>query len=148
MTGGENLSCCCAILLCITRYHIPRSWFKPSGNILVIFEEKGGDPTKISFSRRKTSGVCAIAAEDYPAFELEPGHENGYVSTKNKASIFLNCPKNTRISTVKFASFGTPTGTCGSFSKGDCHDPKSISVVERVTIIHFSCFNFTSWRKY
>ncbi|KAB1227800.1 Beta-galactosidase 3 [Morella rubra] len=30
--------------------HVPRSWFKPSGNILLIFEEKGGDPTKISFS--------------------------------------------------------------------------------------------------
>lgn len=37
-------------------YHIPRSWFKPSENILVIFEEKGGDPTKITFSRRKNSG--------------------------------------------------------------------------------------------
>lgn len=37
-------------------YHIPRSWFKPSENILVIFEEKGGDPTKITFSRRKISG--------------------------------------------------------------------------------------------
>ncbi|KAK9904552.1 hypothetical protein M0R45_000634 [Rubus argutus] len=24
-------------------YHVPRSWFKPSGNVPVIFEEKGGD---------------------------------------------------------------------------------------------------------
>ncbi|KAJ4715205.1 Beta-galactosidase [Melia azedarach] len=38
-------------------YHVPRSWFKPSGNILVIFEEKGGDPTKIRFSRRKVSNT-------------------------------------------------------------------------------------------
>ncbi|XP_071722520.1 beta-galactosidase 10 [Rutidosis leptorrhynchoides] len=36
-------------------YHVPRSWFKPSGNILVIFEEKGGDPSKISFARRTVS---------------------------------------------------------------------------------------------
>ncbi|KAL5075138.1 hypothetical protein RYX36_014122 [Vicia faba] len=34
-------------------YHVPRSWFKPSGNVLVFFEEKGGDPTKITFARRK-----------------------------------------------------------------------------------------------
>lgn len=38
-------------------YHVPRSWFKPSGNVLVIFEEKGGDPTKITFVRRKVSGA-------------------------------------------------------------------------------------------
>ncbi|KAK3438940.1 hypothetical protein EUGRSUZ_C03898, partial [Eucalyptus grandis] len=29
-------------------YHIPRSWLKPTGNQLVIFEEWGGDPTQIS----------------------------------------------------------------------------------------------------
>ncbi|KAL6496531.1 hypothetical protein OROGR_029789 [Orobanche gracilis] len=33
-------------------YHIPRSWLKPSGNLLVVFEEWGGDPTKISLVRR------------------------------------------------------------------------------------------------
>ncbi|CAM8885522.1 unnamed protein product [Rhodiola kirilowii] len=38
-------------------YHVPRSWFKPSGNVLVIFEEKGGDPTKIKFSRRKITSI-------------------------------------------------------------------------------------------
>lgn len=27
------------------RYHVPRSWLKPSGNLLVVFEESGGDPT-------------------------------------------------------------------------------------------------------
>lgn len=26
-------------------YHVPRSWLKPSGNLLVVFEESGGDPT-------------------------------------------------------------------------------------------------------
>lgn len=29
-------------------YHIPRSWLKPTGNQLVIFEEWGGNPTQIS----------------------------------------------------------------------------------------------------
>ncbi|KAK9950224.1 hypothetical protein M0R45_005725 [Rubus argutus] len=66
-------------------YHVPRSWFKPSGNVLVIFEEKGGDPLKIEFSRRKISG------------------------------------------------------SCGSYAKGDCHDPNSISVVEKVCLNQNKC---------
>ncbi|KAK9950213.1 hypothetical protein M0R45_005714 [Rubus argutus] len=91
-------------------YHVPRSWFKPSGNVLVIFEEKGGDPLKIEFSRRKIPGVCALAAEDYPSIDLESWHEeNG--SNKSISIVNLKCPENTHISTVKFASFGNPTGS-------------------------------------
>ncbi|WJX28300.1 hypothetical protein P8452_17039 [Trifolium repens] len=33
-------------------YHIPRSWLNPSGNILVVLEEWGGDPTGISLVKR------------------------------------------------------------------------------------------------
>ncbi|KAI4377786.1 hypothetical protein MLD38_015364 [Melastoma candidum] len=33
-------------------YHVPRAWLNPSGNVLVVFEEWGGDPTKISLVRR------------------------------------------------------------------------------------------------
>ncbi|CAL9191724.1 unnamed protein product [Musa hybrid cultivar] len=41
-------------------YHVPRSWFQPSGNTLVFFEEKGGDPTRITFARRRvTAGAPA-----------------------------------------------------------------------------------------
>uniref|UniRef100_A0A5B7AW96 Beta-galactosidase n=1 Tax=Davidia involucrata TaxID=16924 RepID=A0A5B7AW96_DAVIN len=120
-------------------YHVPRSWFKPSGNILVIFEEKGGDPTQIRFSRRKMSGVCALVSEDYPSFELESQYEDENESYKNKATVKLKCPINTRISSVKFASFGTPTGSCGSYTKGACHDPNSTSVVEKVCLNKNEC---------
>lgn len=33
-------------------YHVPRSWLKPSGNLLVVFEEWGGDPSGIKFVTR------------------------------------------------------------------------------------------------
>ncbi|TYI17267.1 hypothetical protein E1A91_A07G011600v1 [Gossypium mustelinum] len=33
-------------------YHVPRSWVKPSGNLLVVFEEWGGDPTRIALVKR------------------------------------------------------------------------------------------------
>ncbi|XP_010049745.2 beta-galactosidase isoform X2 [Eucalyptus grandis] len=29
-------------------YHVPRSWLNPTGNLLVIFEELGGNPTQIT----------------------------------------------------------------------------------------------------
>ncbi|XP_065874195.1 beta-galactosidase 10 [Euphorbia lathyris] len=115
-------------------YHVPRSWFKPSGNVLVIFEEKGGDPTKIKFSRRKISGVCAHAAEDYAVTNLEQ-----FQRASDKASVHLKCPKYSRISTIKFASFGSPTGTCGSYKQGECHDPKSIDVVEKMCLNKNEC---------
>lgn len=34
------------------RLHMPRSWLKPSGNLLVVFEEWGGDPSGISVVKR------------------------------------------------------------------------------------------------
>ncbi|XP_072960476.1 beta-galactosidase-like isoform X2 [Typha angustifolia] len=33
-------------------YHVPRSWLNPTGNLLVVFEEYGGDPTGISLVKR------------------------------------------------------------------------------------------------
>lgn len=36
------------------RYHVPRSWLKPSGNLLVVFEEWGGEPHWISLLKRTT----------------------------------------------------------------------------------------------
>ncbi|GLT79076.1 hypothetical protein SLA2020_505830 [Shorea laevis] len=33
-------------------YHVPRSWLQPTGNLLVVFEEWGGDPSGISFVKR------------------------------------------------------------------------------------------------
>ncbi|KAG8643044.1 beta-galactosidase 10 isoform X2 [Manihot esculenta] len=120
-------------------YHVPRSWFKPSGNILVIFEEKGGDPTKITFSRRKISSVCALVSEDYPVANLESFQKSGNGNSSSKASVHLKCPKTSSISIVKFASFGSPTGACGSYSQGECHDPTSLPVVEKVCLNKNEC---------
>jgi len=124
--------------LCI-RYHVPRAWFKPSGNVLVLFEEKGGDPDKIRFVRRKISGACALVAEDYPSIGLLSQGEDKIQNNKNIPFARLTCPSNTHISAVKFASFGTPSGSCGSFLKGDCHDPNSSIVVEKVCLFAIFC---------
>ncbi|KAL8464878.1 hypothetical protein ACS0TY_034382 [Phlomoides rotata] len=114
-------------------YHVPRSWFKQSGNVLVIFEEKGGDPNKIQFSARKVSSICAHVSEDHPSLDYEKSDQ------KKKASVRLKCPMNTKISAVKFASFGDPVGSCGSYAVGECHDPSSISRVEKVCLNKNEC---------
>lgn len=108
-----------------------------------MFEEKGGDPTQIRFSRRKLSALCAHVSEDHPSFVTNDLHEN-------KASLTLKCPMNTQISAFKFASYGTPTGTCQSYAIGDCHDPDSTSIVEKVIfklllflrMSYFTCCRF------
>ncbi|KAA3463140.1 beta-galactosidase 10-like isoform X1 [Gossypium australe] len=138
LTGcGEPTQRCLSIIgeLEATKYHVPRSWFKPSGNILVIFEEKGGDPTKITFSKRKISGLCSLIAEDFPMVDQAPVRKGG----SGKSAAHLKCPKNTLISNVKFASFGNPTGKCGSYSKGECHDPNSTLAVEKVCLGKNEC---------
>ncbi|TMX05303.1 hypothetical protein EJD97_025148 [Solanum chilense] len=38
-------------------YHVPRSWLKPTGNLLVVFEEIGGDASKISLVKRSITHV-------------------------------------------------------------------------------------------
>ncbi|XP_043704748.1 beta-galactosidase 10 isoform X3 [Telopea speciosissima] len=120
-------------------YHVPRSWFRPSGNILVIFEEKGGNPNEIKFSRRRVTNICATASEDYPIVDLESWHKDTTENIEAKAILYLRCPNNGSISVVKFASFGTPSGTCGSYSKGECHDPTSANVVEKICLSKTDC---------
>ncbi|XP_077224015.1 beta-galactosidase 10-like [Tasmannia lanceolata] len=120
-------------------YHVPRSWFRPSGNILVIFEEKGGDPTKISFSRRVVTGLCGLVSEDFPTTDFESWDKNSKYNSEAKPVLRLICPKGTLISSVKFASFGIPSGTCGAYLKGSCDYPNSISVVEKICLNKNKC---------
>ncbi|OAY67949.1 Beta-galactosidase 3 [Ananas comosus] len=120
-------------------YHVPRSWFQPSGNTLVIFEEKGGDPTKITFARRRMTGVCGYISEDYPSKDLESWDKSKTESDSAMAKVSLNCTDGTVISLITFASFGNPTGACRSYQQGSCHYPHSLSVVEKACLHASSC---------
>ncbi|CAK9143234.1 unnamed protein product [Ilex paraguariensis] len=46
-------------------YHVPRSWLQKNGNILVLFEEIGGDPTQISFATRQIGSLCSQVSESH-----------------------------------------------------------------------------------
>ncbi|KAK1289663.1 Beta-galactosidase 8 [Acorus calamus] len=121
-------------------YHVPRSWIQASGNTLVLFEEMGGDPTQISFATRQTGSLCAHISESHP-----PPLVDSWSSDKQKLKrvgpvLRLECSHPDQlISSIKFASFGTPQGLCGSFSHGRCSSPAALSIVQQACIGLKSC---------
>ncbi|KAM7259223.1 hypothetical protein ACFE04_014964 [Oxalis oulophora] len=105
-------------------YHVPRSWVKPNGNQLVVFEEMGGNPFGISLVKRMTGSVCADIYEGQPTMGILQNN-----TAKPKAH--LRCPPGQKITQIKFASFGWPQGKCGSYSEGRCHAHKSYDVFQK-----------------
>jgi len=123
------------------RYHVPQSWLKPTGNLLVVFEELGGDPNGIFLVRRDIDSVCADIYEWQPNLISYQMQVAGKPPVRPK--VHLSCSPGQKISSIKFASFGTPLGSCGNFHEGSCHAHKSYDAFERVLPSAFSlleCF--------
>lgn len=121
-------------------YHVPRSWLKSSGNTLVLFEEIGGDPTKISFVTKQIgSSLCSHVTDSHP-LPVDMWGSDSKIQRKPGPVLSLECPNpNQVISSIKFASFGTPLGNCGSFSRGRCSSARSLSVVQQACVGSKSC---------
>lgn len=122
----------------ICRYHVPRSWLKPTQNLLVVFEELGGNPSRISLVKRSMTSVCAEVAEVHPTIKNWHIESYGRAEEFHSPKVHLRCSVGQSISSIKFASFGTPLGTCGSYQQGPCHAPASYDIVEKVvlTLLH------------
>ncbi|XP_027089797.1 beta-galactosidase 3 [Coffea arabica] len=120
-------------------YHVPRSWLKPSQNLLVLFEEIGGDASKISLVKRATTSVCASAQEHRPTIVNWHIDSNGESEMLRQAKIHLECAAGQTISGIKFASFGTPSGTCGAYQLGTCHAKNSHAVIEKMCLGQENC---------
>ncbi|PWZ54300.1 Beta-galactosidase 6 [Zea mays] len=121
-----------------TLYHVPRSFLQPGSNDLVLFEHFGGDPSKISFVMWQTGSVCAQVSEAHPA-QIDSWSSQQPMQRYGPA-LRLECPKEGQvISSVKFASFGTPSGTCGSYSHGECSSTQALSIVQEACIGVSSC---------
>ncbi|KAI3688189.1 hypothetical protein L1987_81899 [Smallanthus sonchifolius] len=125
-------------------YHVPRSWLKSSGNVLVLFEEIGGDPTRISFATQELESLCSRVSESHPlpmeAWSQDKSARKSKSRSKSKPRVSLECPHpNQVISSIKFASFGTPQGKCGSFSHGECQSTDALSILQKVCIGSRTC---------
>ncbi len=79
----------------------------------------GSNATGGSAGAATGTPVCGTAAED--------------------ASVTLTCPTGQIIDSITFASFGTPTGSCGSFATSDCNATSSVSVVQSLCVGQSSC---------
>ncbi|CAI9272316.1 unnamed protein product [Lactuca saligna] len=120
-------------------YHVPRSWLKPTGNLLVLFEELGGDPTGILLAKRSMTSVCADVVEYHPNIKNWRNETYGQTQVFHSPRIHLQCSPGLSISSIKFASFGTPVGSCGSFQQGTCHAPTSLDVISKRCIGEDRC---------
>ncbi|KAJ8541882.1 hypothetical protein K7X08_016748 [Anisodus acutangulus] len=119
-------------------YDVPRSSLKRNGNLLVVFEEWGGDPTGISLVRRETARVCADIVDDQPTLKNWCMAGSGK-SDNMHPKAHLWCSNGQKISKIQFASYGVPQGTCGNFLKGTCHAHKSYDSFEKNCIGERSC---------
>ncbi|KAA0051151.1 hypothetical protein IC582_008122 [Cucumis melo] len=115
-------------------YHVPRSWLKPTGNLLVVFEEWGGDPNGIHLVRRDVDSVCVNINEWQPTLMNWQMQSSGKVNKPLRPKAHLSCGPGQKISSVKFASFGTPEGECGSFREGSCHAHHSYDAFQRTCV--------------
>ncbi|KAL5740697.1 hypothetical protein ACOSQ2_029877 [Xanthoceras sorbifolium] len=91
-------------------YHIPREFLNNRENVLVLFEEFGGTPDVVSVQTITVGSVCANANDG--------------------TNLELSCQGGRVFSDIKFASFGEPQGTCGSFKRGSCEAPWALSFIK------------------
>lgn len=95
-----------------SRYHIPREFLNARENHLTLFNEFGGTPDNVNVQTVTVGTVCGHA---YDGHYLE-----------------LSCQGGRVFSDIKFASFGEPQGSCGSFRRGSCEAPYAMAVIRQV----------------
>ncbi|XP_010530895.1 PREDICTED: beta-galactosidase 11-like [Tarenaya hassleriana] len=126
-----------------TEYHIPRSFLKPTQNLLVIFEEEPGvKPESIDFVIVNRDTVCSYIAEDYAPSVRHWARKKDEIQAITKGvhlTASLKCSGAKKIVAVEFASFGNPTGTCGNFTLGTCNAPVSKQVIEKACLGKAEC---------
>ncbi|KAK4789818.1 hypothetical protein SAY86_017122 [Trapa natans] len=120
-------------------YHVPRSWLNPTGNLLVVFEEWGGDPNGIFLVKRDVDSVCVDINEWQPTLMNYEMQASGKADKPLRPKAHLSCSLGQKISKIKFASFGTPEGACGSYNEGSCHAFHSFDVFQKTCLGQNSC---------
>ncbi|KAJ7553885.1 hypothetical protein O6H91_06G116900 [Diphasiastrum complanatum] len=123
-------------------YHIPREWLQPNQNLLVVFDELGGDVSKIYVATKTVATICVHVLESYPPqldswsqFQAQPKVQPMLLTPEAR----LECQDNQVISSINFASFGNPQGNCKAFHQGNCHAKNSVEVVKEACIGKQTC---------
>ncbi|PKA66373.1 Beta-galactosidase 13 [Apostasia shenzhenica] len=124
-----------------TVYHVPVTFLKPKKNLLVVFEESGGNPEGIQITTVMRDNICTFISEYHPgiikSWARKEGQLVSIVDVKPKGH--LRCPKHKVIQSVTFASFGNPSSMCGNFTVGNCHAPHTLTIVNKACVGRTSC---------
>ncbi|XP_020592351.1 beta-galactosidase 6 [Phalaenopsis equestris] len=121
-------------------YHLPRSMVQSGSNTMVLFEEIGGNPEQISFAIKQVKSICGYVSESHPAPLVESELPFQKTTMNSTPLLKLECPyPNQLISSINFASFGTPSGECGGFSHGQCSSDRALDVVKKECLGLKSC---------
>ncbi|XP_011003960.1 PREDICTED: beta-galactosidase 16-like [Populus euphratica] len=137
-----------------TWYNVPRSFLKPAGNLLVLQEEKGGNPLQVSLDTVSISQVCGHVTASHLApvsswTEHNQRYKNPAKVSGRRPKVQLACPSKSKISRISFASYGTPLGNCrNSLAVGTCHSQNSKAVVEEACLGKMKCSIPVSERRF
>ncbi|XP_024362300.1 beta-galactosidase 9 [Physcomitrium patens] len=130
-------------------YHIPRAWLQLSNNLLVLFEEIGGDVSKVSLVTRSAPAVCTHVHESQPPPVLFwPANSSMDAMSSRSGEAVLECIAGQHIRHIKFASFGNPKGSCGNFQRGTCHAMKSLEVARKACMGMHRCSIPVQWQTF
>jgi O-glycosyl hydrolase len=105
---------------------------------LEYYEAGGNAVAKLSWSSASVAKQIVPQARLYPA-SSGTGGTPVCSSVAEGETATLACPSGQTISSVGFASYGTPSGSCGSLSVGTCHASNSASVVSSACVGKTSC---------
>ncbi|XP_062158349.1 beta-galactosidase 16-like [Alnus glutinosa] len=122
-----------------TWYHVPRSFLKPKGNLLVLLEEERGYPLGIFLDTISITKVCGLVSGSHlpsvTSWRRQDGSGKIYQKKPDRRpKLQLDCPPKHIISKILFASFGTPSGDCESYDIGSCHSSNSRDIVEKACL--------------
>ncbi|KAG2619117.1 hypothetical protein PVAP13_3NG140813 [Panicum virgatum] len=111
-------------------YHIPRQFLNPQDNVLVLFEEMGGDPQQITVNTVSITRVCGNVNElSAPSLQ----------SQDKEPAVDISCQEGKQISAIEFASYGNPIGDCASYGIGNCHARSSEWAVKQDCVGRTRC---------
>jgi hypothetical protein len=81
------------------------------------------------------SGTSFSWTNNNPSIGLGAGGTGTVCGTVNEhGSVTLTAPTGSVFTSVNFASYGLPNGSCGSFTIGSCHASNSMSVVQSLLL--------------
>ena len=88
-----------------------------------------------------TGGIAANTGGSLPTggSGALPGDDTVCGTADEDEGITLTCPEGLIIDSVVFASYGTPSGTCGAFAIGDCHSESSESRINSLCVGRTGC---------